>query len=360
MNDPLTTLKEYLISKQTISLYPNKENFTHIQFGNDLVHRDTLTAFFRQRGKGTAYPIDAIYFAYLHREIRQYGAYLQECKRIGVPNVSLPDRKPLLEYLTESNIDMKKVPHIKFEEVPHFEWVSLENINEPSSKKMKLNENRTDGNTIDADIHDILQYEKPVFTRESLLLSKTDFTPVLSIVKQASRPERKETQMKIDDANASKSPASSVLPIILVPSAVTSLINLHNAKEFLQHESYVQKKSTENRKHSKLIIERNVNGKILKYEITDSVNRFKPSDWDRVVAAFGWKWENPVEIFTHLKGFHLCFDHVRPDPNILKWDVSVLALSENKRHLDATLVFKFWETLDNFMAKRKANLRINN
>jgi hypothetical protein len=34
------------------------------------------------------------------------------------------------------------------------------------------------------------------------------------------------------------------------------------------------------------------------------------------------------------------------DPNVQKWDVTVLELSHHKRHLDRPMFLKFWETLD--------------
>lgn len=36
------------------------------------------------------------------------------------------------------------------------------------------------------------------------------------------------------------------------------------------------------------------------------------------------------------------------DPNVQKWDVTVLELSRHRRHLDRPVFLRFWETLDRF------------
>ncbi|KAK2540392.1 hypothetical protein Q9233_001264 [Columba guinea] len=115
-------------------------------------------------------------------------------------------------------------------------------------------------------------------------------------------------------------------PIIIIPAATTSLITMLNAKDLLQD---------------------------LK---------------DRVVAVFvqgpawqfkGWPWllpdGSPVDIFAKIKAFHLKYDEVRLDPNVQKWDVTVLELSYHKRHLDRPVFLRFWETLDRLTLKFHIN-----
>lgn len=44
--------------------------------------------------------------------------------------------------------------------------------------------------------------------------------------------------------------------------------------------------------------------------------------------------------------FHLCFSELKLDANVERWSVTLLRLSQNKRHLDRAVLSKFWETLD--------------
>ncbi len=47
-----------------------------------------------------------------------------------------------------------------------------------------------------------------------------------------------------------------------------------------------------------------------------------------------------------VKAYHLKFDELKIDPNIQKWDVQVLEISRNRRHLDKACMLRFWETID--------------
>ncbi|ETE60081.1 Parafibromin, partial [Ophiophagus hannah] len=106
------------------------------------------------------------------------------------------------------------------------------------------------------------------------------------------------------------------------------------------------------------------------YRVVDQPLKLMPQDWDRVVAVFvqgpawqfkGWPWllpdGSPVDIFAKIKAFHLKYDEVRLDPNVQKWDVTLLELSYHKRHLDRPVFLRFWETLDRYMVKHKSHLR---
>ena len=47
-----------------------------------------------------------------------------------------------------------------------------------------------------------------------------------------------------------------------------------------------------------------------------------------------------------VRAFHLKYDEAKTDPNVQKWDVTVLELSHHRRHLDRPVFLRFWETLD--------------
>ena len=91
------------------------------------------------------------------------------------------------------------------------------------------------------------------------------------------------------------------------------------------------------------------------FELIDNPARLAPADWSRVLACFtltstwqfkGWKWETPLELFQHIVGFHVHFDDVALDPTVAGWNVTKLAISRNKRHLDATAVMTFWNRIE--------------
>uniref|UniRef100_A0AAY5F2H9 Parafibromin n=1 Tax=Electrophorus electricus TaxID=8005 RepID=A0AAY5F2H9_ELEEL len=176
--------------------------------------------------------------------------------------------------------------------------------------------------------------------------------------------------------------ACSRTPIIIIPAAPTSLVTMLNAKDLLQDLKFVtsdEKKKQGIQRDNEVLLQRRKDqiqpgGSTLSvtvpYRVIDQPLKLAPQDWDRVVAVFvqgpawqfkGWPWllpdGSPVDIFAKIRAFHLKYDEVRTDPNVQKWDVTVLELSRHKRHLDRPIFLRFWETLDKYMVKHKSHLR---
>ncbi|EDW80718.1 uncharacterized protein Dwil_GK11679 [Drosophila willistoni] len=159
-------------------------------------------------------------------------------------------------------------------------------------------------------------------------------------------------------------------PIIIIPSANTSLITMLNVKDILQELRYLstaEKKMAGCQRDTEVLLQRKRNNQTVSYRVIDNPIKLNQQDWQRVVAVFvmgpqwqfkGWPWDgNPVEIFSKICAFHLCFSELKLDANVERWSVTLLRLSQNKRHLDRAVLSKFWETLDRYMAKYKPDLR---
>uniref|UniRef100_A0A673AIX3 Parafibromin n=1 Tax=Sphaeramia orbicularis TaxID=375764 RepID=A0A673AIX3_9TELE len=166
-------------------------------------------------------------------------------------------------------------------------------------------------------------------------------------------------------------------PIIIIPAATTSLITMLNAKDLLQDLKFVtseEKKKQGIPRDNEVLLQRRKDqiqpgGATLSvtvpYRIIDQPLKLAPQDWDRVVAVFvqgpawqfkGWPWllpdGSPVDIFAKIRAFHLKYDEAKTDPNVQKWDVTVLELSRHRRHLDRPVFLRFWETLDRYLHSR--------
>ncbi|MGH0167710.1 UNVERIFIED_CONTAM: hypothetical protein FKN15_053642, partial [Acipenser sinensis] len=160
-------------------------------------------------------------------------------------------------------------------------------------------------------------------------------------------------------------------PIVIIPAATTSLITMLNAKDLLQDLKFVtseEKKKQGLQRENEVLLQRRKDvvqpggtnlSVTVPYRVIDQPLKLAPQDWDRVVAVFvqgpawqfkGWPWVlpdgSPVDIFAKIRAFHLKYDEVKVDPNVQKWDVTVLELSHHKRHLDRPIFLRFWETLD--------------
>lgn len=148
--------------------------------------------------------------------------------------------------------------------------------------------------------------------------------------------------------------------IIIVPASTSALITMYNAQEFLENGNYVPVAQAKTTGVKPVNIQFKHNG--MAFEIIDNPARLALSDWSRVLACFcvsstwqfkGWKWENPVELFQHVLGFHLYFDDVALEASVAGWNVTKIALSRNKRHLDATAVMNFWNRVEEALKYRK-------
>lgn len=110
---------------------------------------------------------------------------------------------------------------------------------------------------------------------------------------------------------------TSRTPIIIIPSAPTSLINMYNAKDILQDLKFVtqeEKKSKGYQRENELLIQRRKSKDMtVPYRVIDNANKLTAQDWSRVVAVFvmgpawqfkGWPWDgNPTEIFAKSRFF---------------------------------------------------------
>jgi parafibromin len=145
--------------------------------------------------------------------------------------------------------------------------------------------------------------------------------------------------------------------IILVPSAITSMITLYNAKEFFEDSvwiSPVEKKESGAKKEKSIVISHSLrDGDPPTYfTILDTTVQLSHKDWLDVVAVFalgntwqfkGWHWNTPVDLFSNVSGFYLTFDdEIIPD-TIKSWNVYVISVNRRKRHLDKIAANTFWD-----------------
>lgn len=166
------------------------------------------------------------------------------------------------------------------------------------------------------------------------------------------------------------------VPIIIVPAGFNSkvVLNMFNAKEFLQNGKYVhwdviQKSGV--KKSSSIIISRTYKrDQKIKYEITEKAPHKRSEDWARVAAVFvlGAKWQfkdwpfrgvedgDFVETFSKVRGFYARFDG-DPEVDIMKtWNVKPLNVSRTSRHGDRATFEAFWDELDRHLALRASAL----
>lgn len=229
----------------------------------------------------------------------------------------------------------------------------------------KLNEFQTMGTSsfVGTNLSSIstLQENRPLETIENQKQEETTRKVALSttIPQNVSTPDEPKKRV-------------SRTPIIIIPSAMTSLLTIFNATDIIQDMNFVtteQKRKEKNMpRKSQIYIQRKKNNTIVPYLIVDQPNKFTDAEWDRVVAVFitGQMWQfkpftrwhsNPVEIFAKIPAFHVHYDDLNVDPNVAKWSVTRLAVSRTKRHMDKARFRVFWEVMDRWIPANRPHLR---
>jgi parafibromin len=106
-------------------------------------------------------------------------------------------------------------------------------------------------------------------------------------------------------------------PIIVIPAAPTSLLNMFNVKDFLQEYKFVSandKKRAGAKREAEVLVQRKKESGSVLYRVVDNPTKLSQPEWDRVVAVFvqgpawqfkGWPWltadGSPVDIFARGK-----------------------------------------------------------
>ncbi|KAG6617929.1 parafibromin-like protein [Phytophthora cinnamomi] len=150
-------------------------------------------------------------------------------------------------------------------------------------------------------------------------------------------------------------------PIIVVPAGFSDLFTMLNAKDFLEDGVYVsnmQKKAEGHRKQQSIMITHEEDGHVYTFKVVDTVSRFRDKDWRSVVGVIvsgqswqfkGWKWKFPLEVFKKVCGVHIYNQGSQLNPDIKQWDVKVLMIHPDKRHLDKVAAKEFWRYLFAFI-----------
>ncbi|EAR84002.1 RNA pol II accessory factor, Cdc73 family protein (macronuclear) [Tetrahymena thermophila SB210] len=157
-------------------------------------------------------------------------------------------------------------------------------------------------------------------------------------------------------------------PIIVVPTmGRTGNISLFNAKKFLAEGKYEDPENKDSDNSERVIqIEKNIKGHNFLFEVYDNVGTFESknnpsqkSKWERVVGVFvsgqkyqfkGWpKEDNIPSILDQVKGFYLKYYDIPTPDQVANWNVKIVSVYRNKRHLDFPAYEQFWQELENFM-----------
>ncbi|KAF5465744.1 hypothetical protein F2P56_015723 [Juglans regia] len=405
--DPLSALRDYTIRGELDSIVRFNDEF---RFGSDYSFPCSAETAYRSK-QGSLYTLETLLYFVRNHHVKHI-EYLQKARTQGIPAVTLPDRKPLLEYLQGK---VSSSDAIEFLVPPNTINLNLNNSRFPdlplASSLIPSESTAPNPNAVDdfseptaqnADLSStkmIQAIERPLKDRESLLECKQrDFYSVLvASTKREEERQRIESQQRKDGLVAKSrlmgseetrygdesgydatpkpkmhlkgSKIGEGVPIILVPSAFQTLITIYNVKEFLEDGVFiptdVKVKQMKGTKPDCVTVQKKFSRDrvVTAYEVRDKPSALKADDWDRVVAVFvlgkewqfkDWPFKDHVEIFNKILGFYMRFedDSLESAKTVKQWNVKIISISKNKRHQDRTAALEVWDRLEEFVRSR--------
>jgi len=373
MSEAVTLLRKSILEKVPYQL----SNAEHVKVDN--IKDATYVTIYEKEfnlsdpSKYKTYNLATVLFL-LQNQNLDHSIYFQECLAVNIQAISIIDKRGILDYLTgQTNkldgLDSKDEESATNEK----EKRSASEIEseDKDAKKLKVDDN-------DADIEIVKQInsrERTLQNRKSILQCRgtKSFESAHKIATDVflsnNKQKNKDGTINQKTPQLYKSlskPHDHGTPIIIVPSAPSSLINMYNVQKFLQDKQYMEPQECRRqgvKKEPRIVITREKSdGKgELKYYVVDSADKFRDQEWEKVVAVFtcgaawqfkGWKWQNPTELFSKVRGFYLQYqDDILKEP-VKEWNVKVLKVEKNKRHHDIQTVLEFWNELDRYMSVR--------
>ncbi|CAN4097665.1 unnamed protein product [Withania somnifera] len=369
--DPLTLLREYTIRNELHKIVRIGDDY---RFSNDYSFPCTIeTAYRSKHVQANRYTLETL-INFITNHNLKHTDYIQQSRSLRIPAVTLPDRKPLLDYLTGKTASSDSIEFLKFPQ-PNDASVTGNEANGLGKVRVLENQNQNPIELIKA-------VEKPLKDRESILLCKNrDFYSVFTAAlrrdeerQRAESLQRKDGLLGYDGGPKAKmhlkgSKIGEGVPIILVPSAFSTLITIYNVKEFLEDGVFIptdlKLKQMKGSKPDCITVQKKFSRDrvVTAYEVRDKPSALKPEDWDRVVAVFvlgkewqfkDWPFKDHVEIFNRIVGFFLRFedDSVESAKTVKQWNVKIISISKNKRHQDRAAALEVWDKLEEFMRSR--------
>ncbi|EPS68631.1 hypothetical protein M569_06137 [Genlisea aurea] len=381
--DPLTLLREYTTKNSLNKIVRVGDEF---RFGTDYSFPAAIETAYcsKHASQNRRYTLETLVHFITSQDLK-HTDYIQNARALRIPAVTLPDRKSLLEYLTGKIQTSDSIVPLDLPAVnPNLDRAAL---HEPTAESVSSGE----ANPMEL----IMAKERPLKDRKAMLsFKKRDFFSVLTAALKRDEERQKMEALQRKDNLVAKNRIESRggfpggeeaatkvrkigegVPIILVPSAFTTLITIYNVKEFLEDGVFipteVKLKQMQGQKPDCVTVQKKFSSRdrvaaAAAYEVRDKPSSLKSDDWDRVVAVFvlgkdwqfkDWPFKDHVEIFNKILGFYMRFgddsmESSESSKAIKQWNVKIISLSKNKRHQDRTAALEVWEKLEEFMRSR--------
>jgi len=319
MADPIALLQTFVQDRKAVLCKGNCLYF-------DLVKVPAAyTTAWRSTASGESYTIGDIWLFLHHKGLgSDRTEYIKDCQRKGFSLVSTPDQDLVLSF---------------------FE------TNAPFSDPAACLSLSQQGKAL----------ERPFCTKEMLLSSSTSFKYLLEHCRpylQEARPKVFTQRYTVLEWITRYSDLDQSNLILVVPAlGVPGNLALSNSRQFLEQGSYQAPGSEP--VSQPVLVSRQIRDRWLTFEVYDRVSTFSPRQWSRVVGVFvhapkyqfkDWTgYQTASRIFEQVRGFHLKYQDVGVEEEVVKWAVRVLEVGRSRRHLDRVAQTEFWREMETFL-----------
>ncbi|OLY83072.1 Cell division control protein 73 [Smittium mucronatum] len=333
--NPIHELRALIIKKKKyILLDENKietSNFIHCKFvnlGGSLFDPNVPTNYYHGPKPQDFYSLIAILFFWFHRDAGYY-SYLKSAQDAKLSAVSFTCRTDLIDFLS-GNKDSS--PNLK----------SPEEIEKILSEKDSLIDD-IDSEQIKNTQSEILKQERLIISNNSIISSNKSFKHVIDIADNILKRVLETNTMHIPSDPSLSGPSSdfantdpksskrikkrAAVPIIIVPAAATSLINMYNVTEFLRD----QKKNI-----------------VCVFTVGAS--------WQ----FSNWHWSSPKEVFENCLGLYPKYVDEKIKDSVKGWNIYPVNIERHKRHTDKAITIELWKHIEKYISLKKPWLTASN
>lgn len=357
----LAKLREQLRKDQSINLLDANGNTTDDIVGasklalsdGEQLSLDEKTDF---QVEDTPITLRTVYNCWIHKD-SSAAEYLADCQAKGLTNISFLQRTDLINWLSGQS-ESSQFISVAGKDHEKSESAVVKEKEEDTIKDPVLQEALAHERVL-LDHNSCLRGTKP--TNFGYLIKEAELKLVHSL-KSSRRPQKTGERAGVSKTS-SKTPAKKD-PIILIPSAASSIFTIANIKRFLEESVYVHPRDMPPAQSDVTSVVKKFDrfGKPIKFLIVNNTRLFtKPEYWDRVVAVFttghawqfsNYQWSTPTELFQHCRGYYFYFAGDVVPHHVEQWNVQKVELEKNKRFRDVEVLRYFWNSMEKELVAR--------
>ncbi|QLQ82452.1 hypothetical protein HG537_0H02140 [Torulaspora globosa] len=362
----LKTDQKYVLLEENDVETDNIAKAQIIRFGDEKLSLDEPSDF---EIDGKQVPLRVIIHCWLHRDSTA-ADYLADCQEKQTMNVSFLQRNDLINWLSGKVETSQYINGSRVADETNRESEKLANGNEQSTEVSIENGKNEDQALVAA-----LSQERPLLDHNSSLhgnrlvnvgyLIKDAELKLVQSLKASIRSKKSPNGIShgrvIKTSNGS-GPRKE--PIILIPSAASSIFTMANIQQFLRDSQYINPRDLPAPHLDFLTVEKKLDrlSKPIKFIVVNNTRMFtKPEYWDRVVAVITmghtwqfnhYQWNTPQELFQHCKGYFFHFAGDTVPQHVQQWNVQQVELDKSKRFKDIEVARFFWNSLEKELTAR--------